>query len=293
MKPFADNVIPVSPTPRILQHHHHFTQKHNMDPRRLRIAALGSSFAAGPGIQPIIDKGAMRSGNNYAHQLAVRLNADLTDLTVSGATLLNVLNEVQEFRGNHFEPQLDRLPKDADIVTLTGGGNDLGYSMGMMLDSALSYTGPLQGLLRRQLGPAPTTVDGEQLAQRFIRVIDKIQELVPKAKIYLVEYLTVFGDATQPGQGTPLSQEAIQKYRDQETVLIGAYASAAKARPNIELIAMSKQSKGHEIGTTEPWMLGFAFSMFWQGLMPYHPNIEGHTAAADALYHRISGSGPE
>lgn len=31
------------------------------------IAALASSFAAGPGIKPIVDEGAMRSVANYAH----------------------------------------------------------------------------------------------------------------------------------------------------------------------------------------------------------------------------------
>lgn len=256
----------------------------------MRVVALGSSFAAGPGIEPIIDKGAMRSGRNYAHQLAAKLDADLTDLTVSGVTLLNVLNEVQEFRGNRFEPQLDSLPKDADIVTLTAGGNDLGYSKGMMLDSALSYTGPLQGFLRRQFVPGSAAVNGEQLKQRFLQVIDKIQEVAPKAKIYLVEYPSVFGDATIPGSGTPLSLDAIRKYRDLEAGLVAAYKGAANARPSVELIALSEESKGHEVGTAEPWMLGFTLSMFWQGLVPYHPNLDGHTAAAEILHHRITGA---
>lgn len=265
-----------------------------MGSRRLHIAALGSSFAAGPGIEPIIDKNAMRSGSNYAHQLAKKLDATLTDLTVSGATLVNVLDEVQQdLKGNKFEPQLKSLPKDADIVTLTGGGNDLGYSKGMLLDSAMAYTGPFQGLFRWYMGPAAAAVDGEELAQRFIRVIDKIHEISPEAKIYLVEYPIVFGDATKPGEGTPLTRDGIQKYREQEAVLIDAYAAATTARPDVELIAMSKESKGHEIGTAEPWMLGFSLSMFWQGLVPYHPNLEGHTAAANLLYEHISRSSIE
>lgn len=50
------------------------------------VAALGSSFAAGPGVAPIVDRRANRSGRNYAHLVAERLGARLTDLTVSGAT---------------------------------------------------------------------------------------------------------------------------------------------------------------------------------------------------------------
>ena len=66
-----------------------------MDDHRL-IAALGSSFAAGPGIEPIVDAAASRSGRNYAHQLAERLGAELVDLTVSGATTANVLDTPQQ-----------------------------------------------------------------------------------------------------------------------------------------------------------------------------------------------------
>jgi hypothetical protein len=51
------------------------------------LVALGSSFAAGPGIEPIADRGAMRSARNYPHVLAEHFGAQLTDLTVSGATI--------------------------------------------------------------------------------------------------------------------------------------------------------------------------------------------------------------
>ena len=63
----------------------------------LHIAALGSSFAAGPAIEPIVDTTARRSSNNYAHLTAAALDAKLTDLTSSGATLLNVLSQPQSF----------------------------------------------------------------------------------------------------------------------------------------------------------------------------------------------------
>ncbi|MGO2537352.1 MAG: hypothetical protein ACTH8W_14405 [Brachybacterium tyrofermentans] len=58
----------------------------------LLLAALGSSFAAGPGIDPVVDAGAQRSAHNYAHQLAERLGARLVDRTVSGATTANIVD---------------------------------------------------------------------------------------------------------------------------------------------------------------------------------------------------------
>jgi hypothetical protein len=89
------------------------------------IAAVGSSFAAGPGIEPIVEVAAMRSGKNYAHLLAGRLGARLVDLAVSGATTANIVDTPQQMAGGQaFPPQIDGVPADADIVTIMAGGND-------------------------------------------------------------------------------------------------------------------------------------------------------------------------
>ena len=48
--------------------------------------ALGSSFASGPGIDPLLDARCGRSGSNYAHLVAERLGYDLVDVTCGGAT---------------------------------------------------------------------------------------------------------------------------------------------------------------------------------------------------------------
>lgn len=252
-----------------------------MSDQRLSIVALGSSFAAGPGIQPIISNAAMRSGRNYAHQLAERLNANLTDLSASGATLLNVLSEVQiGLDGTRLQPQVGQLPDAVDIVTLTAGGNDLSYSGGMISESA--------GM------PLPETpaVSEEQLTKRFVDIIDRVKQVAPNATIYLVEYISVFGDSTKPGVDTPLTKSRIQHYRSIEAVLKAAYGAAASARPGVKLVPISEQSRGHEVGTPEPWVSGFSvdmlIGMMSNGVGPYHPNLAGHEAVAKALYDMIA-----
>ena len=47
-----------------------------------QMVALGSSFAAGPGVEPVLDRSAMRSGRNYAHLVADALGAVLVDATL-------------------------------------------------------------------------------------------------------------------------------------------------------------------------------------------------------------------
>ena len=259
-----------------------------MSQRRLIIAALGSSFAAGPGIEPIINKAAMRSGRNYAHKLAEELDADLTDLTVSGATLLNVLKEPQtaSFSKEVFPPQLDSLPPSADIVTLTGGGNDLGYSGAMTIDSIVaSIPRPFSWALSWWMGEVNTGVTLQQLTERFIHIADAVHLKAPNATLYLVQYATVFGEQSRPAQDIPLTQDQICHFKQRGTLLEQAYEAAAKARPEfVKLVPVAQWSQGHEVGTMDPWCVGFTLGMLWNMTpVPYHPNAEGHRAIAEGL----------
>jgi len=91
-----------------------------------RYVALGSSMAAGPGISPRADGSpylAGRSARNYPHLVAARLGLDLVDVTYSGATAAHVLTASQ----NGARPQIDALDGSEALVTVTIGGNDVGY----------------------------------------------------------------------------------------------------------------------------------------------------------------------
>ncbi|KAE8448856.1 hypothetical protein EG329_008858 [Mollisiaceae sp. DMI_Dod_QoI] len=254
--------------------------------KRLHIAALGSSFAAGPGIPPQINRLAHRSGNNYPHLLAARLDADLTDLTVSGATLNNILSEPQgSYRWSTFQPQLEGLPADADIVTVTGGGNDMGYIGGMMTEA---LKGTFFGYVLSWLIPVKTQVlpTTQEVAQRFIAVIDAIRKIAPKSRIFLVEYFSLLGPDTRPGIDVNLTEEQIRHHQEVAEELSTAYRLAAEARPDCEVIPVHKGSRDHGLGSKEPWVEGFSASILWQG-NPFHPNLRGMQAVADMIYEKV------
>jgi lysophospholipase L1-like esterase len=158
------------------------------------VVALGSSFAAGPGSDPVVDRAAMRSGRNYAHLLADRLGAKLTDLTVSGATTATLLERPQRtLRGKRFPPQVDGIPADADLVTVTAGGNDLGYVGGMMRAAlagrlrARLLTRPIGGLVGRNAVPAATDADVERATSGLARVVEAARTRAPGARAVLVD----------------------------------------------------------------------------------------------------------
>lgn len=272
---------------------------------KLHVASLGSSFGAGPGIPPQLEPlGAMRSGRNYPHLLAQKLDATLTDLTVSGATLLNITKEGQiaALSAQVFPPQIDGLPEDADIITITAGGNDINY-IGQMLSDAWEATGPgmitstvMQGVravssvFSSSTSETPAGLSHEALVDRFVEVLDAIHEKAPKARIYLVEYLAVLGPDTKPGQDIPFGQEKIDYHRGVASALQKAYSETAERRAEwCELVPVHELSLSHALGSQEPWIGGFQLSsLVRRDKEPIlHPNLEGMKAVAEILYPRV------
>ena len=159
----------------------------------MHLTALGSSFASGPGIPLYANVSASRSTQNYPHLLAHKLNANLTDLTTAGATLLNLLSEPQTLpAGEICPPQISLVPRESDIVTLTCGGNDLGY-IGSLTHASLMAS---YGQTTEELPPPLLSM--EQLTARMGAVVDAIHARAPGARVLLVEYLPVLGMETRP-----------------------------------------------------------------------------------------------
>lgn len=255
--------------------------------RPLHLVALGSSFAAGSGIPPIIEVKALRSGVNYAHIVADRLGARLTDLTSGGATLLNLLCDSQH---DTFPPQVSQIPEDADIVTITAGGNDIGFSGGLIHDSIRNLWGgtllsAMFGLVLGHRMAAPATED--QVTERFEMIIDAIHERAPKAKILLVEYISVIGNDAIPGPWNPLTSEQIRRNLERQALLQRATAKAGENKAGVEVIPIARLSESHGVGSMEPWAEGLSWGMLLRRIVPWHPNARGHEAVADILYARL------
>jgi lysophospholipase L1-like esterase len=221
---------------------------------QLHICALGSSFAAGVGIPPIIDKRAMRSGANYAHLLASKLNARLPDLTVSGATLATIYDEPQTVFGHRFEPQIKGVPADTDVITITAGGNDLSYVGAMMKAEIEAGTfGSVMEYIMPDLVPETRLKTADEVAKRFITVLDALHVIAPTARIYLVEYLTLLGRDTKVGTTVSINEEKIKECMEFGEILKQGYKLAGEARSAYcEVVPMADLSAGHGLGSDEP-----------------------------------------
>lgn len=261
------------------------------------IASLGSSFAAGPWIPPTTGpRAAQRSSSNYAHLLAARLSAKLTDLSISGATLLTILEESQVCRGQTFDPQIAGLPGDADIVLVLGGGNDVGYVGGIFADAIRSYAvgRAALGLVGWWRGSGevfpPTGVGEDELAVRYGVVLDALHEKAPRAKVFVIEYLTLLGDHVKPAD-VGFSEERIRYHQGVERLVQRATAKAAEDEERkawCVRIPVCEKSRGHGIGSEEPWVVGHDWSVWWNRTAAFfHPNAAGMKAVADMIYQRL------
>lgn len=251
------------------------------------LVALGSSFAAGPGIAPIVDRAAGRSGRNYAHVLAERLSAELTDLTVSGATTETILRTGQRHGLRRSPAQIAGVPSTADLVTITAGGNDLGY-IGAMTAAGWAgwlrthrFSRPLGHLLARRALPDDSTEAVERAAAGLVGVVDAVRRRAPRARVVLVDYLTLIGPQTRPDADLGLAAEAIERFRAVADRLAGVFATASE-RSGAELVRCGSVSLGHALGSVDPWVNGLRPRVRGDGVS-FHPNGAGMAAAAEAV----------
>jgi hypothetical protein len=123
-------------------------------------------------------------------------------------------------RGCWFPPQADGIPADADLGTITAGGNDLGYISGMIRAAWAGWmqARPLIRPLGRALGrgavPAVTVEDVGKAAAGLARVVAAARIRAPRAQVVLVDYLTVVGADTVPSAVTPLTVSVIAPERN-------------------------------------------------------------------------------
>jgi lysophospholipase L1-like esterase len=254
------------------------------------VVSLGSSFAAGPFIPPVVDADAGRSGRNYPHLLAAHLGAELVDLTVSGATTATILDEPQTtISGKVYAPQLEGVPRNADVVTVTAGGNDLNYT-GSMLFAAFRRLDPAHPVNRFL---APRFPDGLQepsdelvgtAESGLVRIVEEVTARTENARIVLVDYLTVIGGGTSGG--TWFDDAERDLFLRMRTALEGAYVRAAE-RTGAELVRMSELSREHGLDSAEPWVRGLLTDPA-SSAGSFHPNALGMERVAEELARRLT-----
>ncbi|WP_165070072.1 SGNH/GDSL hydrolase family protein [Marisediminicola senii] len=186
------------------------------EPDGLDYVALGDSFSAGFGVTPTTGlpvPGCLQAEQNFPHQVAAGLGLRLTDVTCSGATTQHVAVTSQDTGAGVAPRQLDALSADTDIVTITIGGNDLGFATIANACTAASADGPL--VADPTLANCSTSPDAALLLPALEGVVRPaiaatlaaVGQAAPNAQVFVLGYQSLFPDAAStPAAGcfTPL-----------------------------------------------------------------------------------------
>jgi lysophospholipase L1-like esterase len=206
--------------------------------RAVDYVALGDSYAAGPGVltRTGAPAGCQRSDRNYPSVLAHWLQATtFTDVTCGGATTAHIITP-QPVPGGSNAPQLDAVNQGTDLVTLTIGGNDIGF--GEILNScgqagATDPDGALCKAFYSRDGPDVLAGRIADLAPKIVRVLSEIRQRAPNAEILVVGYLRILPSATGCWPQMPFAKGDTEYFDDTERLLnstIGDTARKAGAR---------------------------------------------------------------
>jgi lysophospholipase L1-like esterase len=240
--------------------------------------ALGSSFAAGAGLEKLQDDSPLlcaRSVGGYPQRLARKLRLSIVDMSCGGAVTEHLLQGGQFFQG----PQVRVIGRDTQLVTITVGGNDVGY-VGDLSMLAARNSDSLFGWFVRRFWGGPKTHEErgfDRLRAGLLQVIRDIRTRAPQARIVLATYPGIL-----PKEGTcaavGMSAEEAAEMRKVGDELAAATRSAAEQGGAI-LVDMHTFGAAHNACSSESWVNGWTNG----GIAPFHPTAAGAEATADAI----------
>ena len=251
--------------------------------RAANYVSLGDSYAAGPLIpnQSLNPLGCLRSDHNYSHLAAPSIGLALKDPSCSGAKT-NHMTEQQNVEPGPNPPQFNSLDSSTTVVSITIGGNDIGFSE--VAQECITLN-PFSTPCKNKYNSGGK----DQLAERIAAtapkvdaVLDGIHARSPLAKIYVVNYPAIFPET---GYGCwpqmPIGFGDVPYLRQTEKGLNAMLASQAAAN-GATLVDWYKASIGHDAckSTSKRWVEPLIPGTL---AAPIHPNKTGMQGGANAL----------
>lgn len=245
--------------------------------------ALGDSYAAGPLIpNPLLPLGCLKSSNNYAHLAAPGIGLTLRDATCSGAETEDMTNPQNVDPDGPNPPQFNSLDAGTTVVSLTIGGNDIGFSE--VAQSCITINPFSHPCIDKYNSGGVDQLKAriEATAPKVSAVLQGIKARSPSAKIYVVNYPAIFPES---GFGCwpqmPIGFQDVPYLRSTQQRLNSMLATQAAAN-GATLVNWYSASIGHDAckGTSTRWVEPLVPGT---SAAPIHPNKAGMQGGANAL----------
>ncbi|KAB7743560.1 SGNH/GDSL hydrolase family protein [Nostocoides sp. F2B08] len=221
--------------------------------------ALGDSYGSGFGVPPYSGANCARSDAAYAVQIDGRMRIDLDDFAAcAGARTVDLI-----------ENQLGALDEDTDLVTVSIGGNDIGWGQVVGACVAFDNDALCAGLIAQTRQTIQTVLPGLLDA-----TYAGIAAAAPDAHVVVTGYPRLFSpEFGAYFQASPAEQQAMNDGAD----LLNAVMADKAAEYGFQFVDVTKRFDGHGVNAPRPWILGLTDP----GL--FHPNLSGYRAYAAAV----------
>lgn len=245
----------------------------------LRYVALGDSYSAASGVLPpdlTARLECARSVNNFAHVIARRTDAQLTDVTCGAA-------ETGDFFESQYPgvaPQLDALRGDTQLVTMTIGGNDSGVFFDAIVTcgsagvTSLGRGSPCKDRYGSSFEDTIRTTTYPSL----VRALRAVIEAAPRAEVAILGYPWIMPEQGGCYPTMPVAKGDVPYLRGIQATLNEAVRRAA-ATAGARYVSLNRASDGHDacqpvgVRWVEPALLG-------TNPVIVHPNALGEARMA-------------
>jgi len=251
--------------------------------RAANYVSLGDSYAAGPFIpNPVPPLGCLKSDHNYAHLAAPSIGLPLVDPSCSGARTDHMTNPQGVDPDGPNPPQFDSLDASTTVVSLTIGGNDIGFSeIAQSCVTLNPFTTPCKD--KYEAGGK------DQIAERIAATAPKVAAVLqgiharsPQASVYVVNYAAIFPET---GFGCwpqmPIGFGDVPYLRSKQKELNAMIATQA-AGNGATLVDWYQASIGHD-ACKSPLVRWVEPVVPVNPAAPVHPNLAGMQGATNAL----------
>jgi lysophospholipase L1-like esterase len=262
-----------------------------------RLLALGDSYSSGEGAgdyEPGTDTSSNschRSRSAWPALLAEARRLRARSLACSGATVTDVLTGRAHGEAERRQSQIGRISGDPDILTITIGGNDLGFQSILEHCIALNcvdhYSRSSGDLLDARI---------DVLARRLPDVYRRIHAAAPRARLVVVDYPKLFptsdphhpthncaaGRLITPAEGNYLNA----KIERADVAILDAARQAG-----VDAIDVSNALERGALTCSGRQYLNHASPQLQLHSASFHPNALGQQALAQAVSDQLAAAG--
>jgi lysophospholipase L1-like esterase len=245
--------------------------------------SLGDSYTAGPLIpNPVLPLGCLKSSNNYPHLAAPKIGLTLKDPSCSGATTVHMTQQQNVEPDGPNPPQFNSLSAETEVVSLTIGGNDIGFTS--IIENCITYN-PFSSPCKNKYTAGGKDQISEKItatAPKIAAVLQGIKTNAPSADTYVLNYPAIFpetGSGCWPQMPISFTDAPYLRAKQKELNAMIATQAAANGATLVDWYSASighDACKGSSTRWVEPLLPG-------ELAAPIHPNKAGMQGASSVL----------